>query len=106
MLVYVVLVVVDSVDIDDDVCAARSVVKDVRCGNEGGCAGQTRKHTLDCTADIWDQLLLGCAGGACGSVDLQLLDWANVANLLCTFSAAVAAASGPVCLRNDLYCVE
>ena len=40
---------------------------------------KTRKHTLGCTADIWDQgppdqLLLGCAGGACGSVDLQLLD--------------------------------
>jgi len=49
-------------------------VKDVRCGYEGGCAGQTRKHTLGCTADIWDQLLLGCAGGAWGSVDLQLLD--------------------------------
>ena len=61
-------------DIDDDVCAARSVMKDVRCGYEGGCAGQTRKHTLGCTADIWDQLVLGCAGGACGSVDLQLLD--------------------------------
>ena len=29
---------------------------------------------LGCTADIWDQLLLGCAGGACGSVDLQLVD--------------------------------
>jgi len=43
-------------------------------GYEGGCAGQTRKHTLGCTADIWDQLLLGCAGGACGNVDLQLLD--------------------------------
>jgi len=49
-------------------------IKYVKCGYECGCAGQTRKHTLGCTADIWDQLLLGCAGGACGSVDLQLLD--------------------------------
>ena len=46
----------------------------MRCAYEGSCVGQTRKHTLGCIADIWDQLLLRCAGGACGSVDLQLLD--------------------------------
>ena len=49
-------------------------MKDMKCGYEGSYAGQTRRHTLGCTVDIWDQLLLGCAAGACGSVNLQLLD--------------------------------
>ena len=43
------------------------VAAQAKLGSTHSAAGRT---------SAWDQLLLvlGCAGGACGSVDLQLLD--------------------------------
>jgi len=64
-----------SVEFDDEVCAATSVADvDVRYDSIDNCTGRTRKHRFGCTVGISDQWLVGWLDCACGYVDPQLLD--------------------------------